>query len=532
MSGRAAIAGLAWLGVLALPNASGSWAGLPAGDVTLWWRLCAVHAAVALTLGLFAGSWRRALFIGLAVCLPGWAHLSGFPPLLAPLACLPLALAMLRAPGPWHILALTSLAGAVWLLGAAGWIFHYFAEPWLPSLMALALACLLFAPVSALCAALLRRHAAWLPLAALGWPATEWVRASWANPPLPGLTLSHAAGQSALAHLVPWVGEFGLAASVSALCWGGALAWERLGPRARHSLPALALALVAAAGAVAPEAARTSGGPLRVCAIKDPHRLERGAEAFDAGGASAINGLAARAERVHGCAISVLPEYSLEVDAGRLASREVASRRAQGAHLSGARSAHLVGGAYSRTRDARGRPDQLRNLACLLVPDGAAHYLCADPRDKTVFAPFGEAAFFQDLAWLRPLGRWISLRATGNRYRQLTSVDDQGPLTAGSHRIGSALCWEILVPGIFERRGIAPGTASLLVVPSDLNGFGGSLEAIEQFRRAARLHALRQDTPILFASTHAPFLIDRHGRALSPVVDETFFAVWELELPR
>jgi hypothetical protein len=69
-----------------------------------------------------------------------------------------------------------------------------------------------------------------------------------------------------------------------------------------------------------------------------------------------------------------------------------------------------------------------------------------------------------------------------------------------------------------------------LAVVSDLDGFGDSLAAIDLFRRAATLHAISLDAPLLFASTNDPFLVLRSGRLAKPVHEEDFVVAWEIAL--
>ncbi len=215
----------------------------------------------------------------------------------------------------------------------------------------------------------------------------------------------------------------------------------------------------------------------------------------------------------------MLPAYSLELDPSALSQGGLEATRPA-----------LLGGAYATLRGDSGRSKQVRNVLCPLRENGKS-YTCNDPLDKLVFAPFGEAALFYDSAWLAPIGRWLTEQATGGRYENLVTHRHQGNLRVGDLRIGASICWEILVPGIFQRRGLVAGDTDLLVVPSDLNGFGGSREGVEQFRRASRLHALRLRAPLVFASTHGAFVVDREGRELPRVASESFLAVWDVPHP-
>ncbi len=507
---------------VACPNARAPLGGIPPGDVSQLLRLAAMHATAAAALWASQRRLGPAAFEWLAVCLPAWAHLSVFPAALTPLAWVPLAIALLRAPTRRHVALLAGLSASTQIVGAAGWIFHYFERPLLPSLVAVAIALALWVPAS-LAAAVTARRSAWLlPIAAAAWPLTEWLRGAAMDPPLPGLFLSHATADTGLAWAAVPFGELGPSYLVSLLAFGTGLLWVRTPPARRWASLAAGLALGLLAG-WSPSRERSTGETTRVCAVSDPHRLERHRPAFAGGGPSAIRALAHYAVDVHDCELTVFPEYSLE-----LPERDLLPRSAGAGHSGGS---PLVAGVYATVRDATGRPVAVRNVVCGLQTDGGEGFSCRDPLDKLVFAPFGEAALFQDSNRLAGLGRWLSRRATGTDHWGLTARRTTGVLEIGGHRIGAALCWEILIPDIFERKGIAPGAVSLLVVPSDLNGFGGSREAIEQFRRAGRLHTLRLGTPLVFAGTHGSFLLDARGELVPPLLRESFLSVWEVVLP-
>src|SRR5262249_40977921 len=100
----------------------------------------------------------------------------------------------------------------------------------------------------------------------------------------------------------------------------------------------------------------------------------------------------------------------------------------------------------------------------------------------------------------------------------------------GDRRTGVAICWEILVPRIFERRGADPGSVALLAVVSDLSGFGGSLAAIDHLRRAAILHAVSLGAPLLLASTQSPLPVTASGALVPPVDRDSFVTAWEIAL--
>ena len=143
---------------------------------------------------------------------------------------------------------------------------------------------------------------------------------------------------------------------------------------------------------------------------------------------------------------------------------------------------------------------------------------------------FGDAR--RRLSLLAALGARLSRQATGAKFTRLTSVQSVGLLPiGGGRRAGVAICWEILVPHVFERRGAAgPGSVALLAVPSDLGGFGRSLAAIEQLRRAATLHAVSLGAPLVLASTNDPLLVTASGRLAVPVHRDAFVTAWEISL--
>lgn len=507
------------LAVAALPNAPAV-GGVPAGDASLWLRLGGCQLVAALALAALHRRPGPAAVEWLAVCAPAWAHLSAFPPALAPLAWIPLGAALLRADGVGHAALLATLSAATQILGAAGWIFHYFERPLVPSLIALTAALALWVPASLAARGLVRRSALLLPLAAAAWPATEWLRGAVADPPLPGLFLSHANADTALAPLVAPLGEIGVSYVVSLIALAAGWLWLR---RASWRLRSAALAAPLVLGVCGAWAPRPGPGPeagdaARVCAVSDPHRLERRRPAFAGGGAAAVRALARRAVGTHRCDLVIFPEYSVE-----LRERDVSTRRSDAGDPG---APVLLVGAWATLRGDGGRPSGVRNVVCRAEERGD-RFACSDALDKAVFAPFGEAALFQDSPALAALGRWISHRATSGANLELVASRTTGDLRARARRVGAALCWEILVPGIFERRGLAPGAVALLVVPSDLNGFGGSREAIEQFRRAGRLHALRMRAPLLFAGTHGSFLLDARGEELPMAHRDHFLSIWE-----
>ena len=510
---------------IACPNASGPVAGVPAGDVSMAGRLLAVHLAAVAALWAEHHGTRRAALEWIAVGLPAWTHLSFFPDPLAPLALAPFGVALLRAESAAHRCLLAGLCAAAWMLGGAGWIFHYFDRPLLPSLIALGVALALWLPACLLVAVTLERSARWLPLAAAFWPATEWVRGSWLEPPLPGLFIAHANADGELARLATRSGELGVSYLVSLLALGAALAWLRAPTRVRpFALSAIAIAGLAAGASPTPDPESAAG--TRVCAVADPKRHGRDTAPFSGGGDAALRALSRSAVEQHGCELTLLPEYSLALSESDLITRDEGRRRPP--------SPPLLGGASVSRRDERGRTTGVRNVVCRLHPDGIRGFVCADPLDKLIFAPIGEVALFRGTQPLDALGQWLWRHATDapadSLHHTFFAPRVSGTVEIEGREVGAALCWEVLVPSLFERRGIRRREAALLVVLSDLGGFGDSREAIEQFRRAARHHAMRLETPIVFAGTHGAFLIDADGRTLRPLTRDAFFTVWDVPL--
>jgi apolipoprotein N-acyltransferase len=506
---------------IAWPNAAEPLAGFPAGDVSMLQRLVVVQLAAAVTLLAFHGRLRPALLDWGAVCLPAWAHVSWVPAWIAPLAFVALAWALVRARSTPHILLVAALSAATQILGAAGWIFHYFEQPLLPSFVAALVSIVLWSPASLLATRLCQRSLAWLPLVAACWPATEWIRGVWMSPPLPGLFLAHATADTGFVQLAPTFGELGVSFAVAAFAFAAAALLERSPRRGVAAVTAGALGLGAVSSPAPPREPQKA--TFRVCAVEDPHRIERRQPPFGGGGGSAVKGLYRRAVEQFGCDVTILPEYSLKLAEDELVSAEIGAARESGPVL--------LGGAYAATPEADGHPRSVRNVVCQIHENGAG-FLCSDPLDKIVFAPFGEAALFHDSPTFAPLGRWLTERATGATFESLATHRGRGSVQTGERRFGGSICWEILVPGIFHRRGIVPGATDLLVVPSDLDGFGGSREGIEQFRRASRIHALRLRTPLVFASTHGAFLLGSNGELVPPVHTESFFAIWDVPQDR
>jgi apolipoprotein N-acyltransferase len=328
-----------------------------------------------------------------------------------------------------------------------------------------------------------------------------------------------------LIRLAPWLGEAGIAfvAALIGLAGAEVLATRRLPLRAP---PRVAALLLAAAGliAVGPagEPTHSAWARTRLCSIQDPLRTG-GNDAFGGAGDVAIFALAARAEQL-GCELLAFPEYSL-----RLAPRQIVPAD-WGLERLG-RDMIVIGGAS--IADGHGAARSLRNVVCRLHLGPGRQINCAGALDKLVFAPFGEAGLFEDVPMLADLGARISRQATGSKFSRLRSLQPVGLLPLGrGWRSGVAICWEILVPDIFEQRGVAGrGSVDLLAVPSDLDGFGGSAVAIDQLRRAASLHAISLGAPLLFASTYDPFLVTASGRIAEPVARERFVTVWEIALP-
>ncbi len=506
--------------------------GLAAGDVTLAQRMVSIQFASLAVLFALRGATLRALLEWLAVSIPAWAQLPLAPALLTPFMIAPLFMAILGARRIRDAALLAGLAGAGQILGSAAWIFHYFDRPAFPALATGLIAAVLWAFAGGATRSLAQRGAA-LGAAPVLWAFIDWVRGGWMDPPLPGLFLAHATAESGLLPLAALFdgagGEWlqGLAVAtiglVTALLLRHAAGWGLV----RSLAGVFALGMVLAwfaprAAGVRPgaDASARAPGEVRVCAVSDPFRVEQGSAAFDGGGHVAVSALLQRAEHGLDCEIVVLPEYSV-----KLGPRELDS-----APPFRPGSMSVVAGAFALVRE-RVWVREMRNVACRLSVDAGRRLTCADPVDKLVFAPLGESALFQDQAGLAGLGHWISERVMGRSYTQLVAERTQGTISLDAgRRAGSALCWEILVPGIFQRRGISRGDADLLVVPSDLDGFGASTVAIEQFRRAAILHATRLRMPLLFAGTHGAFLVDRDGQTVAPVHEESFFTVWETSL--
>ena len=520
---RTAVALAAIVPVVAVPNAEAPFAGFAPGDASHLGRLLALHLASAVGLLVFHQHIGRAALDWLAAGLPAWVHLEGFPAPLAVFAFVVPATVLVATGSLHRRIVVVAHAIALTILGAAGWIFHYFATPVVPAAIALGITWTLGIPAAVAAAGVVRRWPAAVPVAALLWPLTEWIRGSVMSPPLPGLTVPTAVADTALTQAIQLLGEFGMSYVVSGFALGCAVAWTRVSGRARTGVAVGALAASALVGSL-PASSPASDAATRVCAVPDPDRLKRSVPAFDGGRGAAVSAIARRAE-ARGCAITVFPEYSLELHERDLLSRE------EGIHRS-ARSDDgvLVGGVYSMTRNERGQPVDTRNVVCQLHRDGGPNFRCSDPLDKLVFAPFGEVALFHDSPLLAGLGARLSKVATGETYHGVDARRTGGVVDAGGFLLGGAICWEILVPDIFGRRDLTAGDIALLVVPSDLDGFGSSRAAIEQFRRAARLHARRMRAPLVFASTHDPFLVDASGERVEPVHRERFLAVWDVEL--
>ncbi len=511
---------------IALPRAEEAHFGLAPGDVTLALRFAAVACGTfAATVALAGLRWRAVALAACCAC-PALAFVPSFPASLAPLALVPLFAALLRSRSKLEAALLATLAAECQLLGAAGWIFHYFDQPWLPGLIAFTLAGVLWAPIG-VAVHVARRSLPWLPVLAVLVPLTERIRGEWMQPPLPGLTMAHAVADTALAALVPFIGEFGIAwlVAIVGLCGARLLASERLryGFAPRVAALLLASTLLGANRTSESPAGRTDVAPVRVCAVRDPTRTG-GGNAFGDGGDAMLFAIAARANELD-CALVVFPEYSLELTPAQVLPADWGIERL-------AREPTLIGGAFVEYGQSEEPRRWLRNIVCRLHLGPGRQINCAGGFDKLVFAPFGEAGLFQDVPWLTRLGAWASLQAMGAKFAPLRSIQPVGVLPiGGGRRAGVAICWEILVPHIFERRGVrGRGDVDLLAVVSDLDGFGGSQAAIDHFRRAAVLHALSLDAPLLFASTNDPFLVSAQGTLVPPVHAESFVVAWNVKL--
>jgi predicted amidohydrolase len=499
-----------------------AWLGLAPGDVTLAVRfvltaLASLGFAIAL-----AGAGRRAVGIWLGAVSPALLFLPGFPALLAPFGLIPLYCAVLRARSHGEAALIGGCTGACLVIGASGWIFHYFDRPLVPGLIALAIASTFWVPSLWATRSLVRRAPVWIPATAILIPLGEVVRGEWLNPPLPGLLLAHANADTALVRLAPWIGEAGIGFAVALLGLAGAALLTAQSTRVRAIARLAPLALLCAAlAAVPPARERAPGSPeLRLCAIQDPLRGGR-AEAFGGGGDAAVFALADRAQEL-GCRIAVFPEYSLRLEPQQIVPAEWDAEPPGDDMV-------VIAGASIRYRERGERA--LRNVVCRLHLGPGRQINCAGAYDKLVFAPFGEVGLFQDVPLLAKLGARLSQRATGAKFTRLARVQPFGLLPiGGGRRAGVAICWEILVPHVFERRGAASGSVALLAVVSDLGGFGGSLAAIEQLRRAAILHAVSLGAPLLLASTHAPFLVTASGQLAVPVHRDSFVTAWEIAL--
>jgi apolipoprotein N-acyltransferase len=508
---------------LAAHPAQRAWLGLAPGDVTLAVRF-ALTALASLGFAIAqAGAGRHALGNWLGALSPALLFVPGFPALLAPFGLIPFYVAALGAHSDREALVLGACAAVCFMIGAAGWIFHYFDRPLVPELIALAILSALWAPLCWVTRRLVRRSPLWVPAAAALFPLGEIVRGEWMNPPLPGLLLAHAVADTALVRLAPWVGEAGIGFVVALLGLASAAWLATRAPRvsAMRRLGPFVL-LLAALAALQPGDKRAPANvqPMRVCSIQDPLRGS-GPGAFGGAGDAAVFALAAHAEEL-GCRLAVFPEYSLRLVPQQIVPAEWGAERQEDGMV-------VIGGASIRY-DERGQ-HSLRNVVCRIHLGPGRQINCAGAYDKLIFAPFGEIGLFQDVPLLAKLGARLSQQATGAKFTRLTSLQPVGLLPiGGGRRAGVAICWEILVPQVFERRGAAPGSVALLAVVSDLGGFGGSRAAIEQFRRAASVHAVSLGAPLLLASTHDPFLVSASGRVAVPVYRDSFVTAWEIAL--
>jgi apolipoprotein N-acyltransferase len=476
-------------------------------------------ASLGFALAAFGGP--RALATWAAACSPTLLFAPGFPALFAPFGLVPFYVRVLRTRSVAEAAFLGASAGTILVIGAAGWIFHYFDRPLVPSLLAFALVAPCWGSLGAATRALARRP--WLgivPASALV-PLIEMLRGEWLDPPLPGLLFAHAASDTALVRLAPRFGEVGISFAVAFVSLAVAMLLRAPhGSRARRLVP-IGLAFVGLAAIPLPREPARAGAPVRVCAIADPLRGSR-EEAFDGGGDTAVFALVDRAREL-GCTIAVLPEYSV-----RLAPSQIVAADWGGADRD--EDTIVIAGASVGYRD---RGDHwLRNVVCRLHLGPGRQINCAGAFDKLVFAPFGEAGLFQDVPILARLGARLSRQATGMKFTRLVSEQPVGSLPiGGGRRAGVAICWELLVPRIFERRGVTrPGDVALLVVVSDLSGFGGSRAAIEHFRRAASVQAVALGAPLVFAATNDPLLVTAAGRLAAPTYQDPFVTAWEIGL--
>jgi Apolipoprotein N-acyltransferase N-terminal domain len=492
--------------------------GLAPGDATLALRfaLCALASAgVALALAATA---RAAFATWLALIVPALLFVPGFPALLAPFGMIPLYAGALRARTGREAAILGGGSGTAIVIGASGWIFHYFERPFLPGLLAFAIAWALWGPVFSATRALVRRSPLWIPAVAALIPLTEMIRGEWMNPPLPGLLIAHANADTALIRLAPWVGEVGVTYAAALLGLVGAYLLDARRPRAIGRLAPLALAFAALAALRPAGEVKPARPVLRVCAIADPLRT-RGGDAFGGAGEAGLFALADRAREL-GCAVVGLPEYSLRIAPRQVVPAEWGGERAED---------EMVVIAGAAVVSSEGGLPSVRNVVCRLYLGTGRQINCAGAYDKLVPAPFGESDLFQGVPALAWLGARLSREATGAKHPRVTSVQPVGLLPlGGGRRAGVAICWEILVPRIFERRGVRPGSADLLAAVSDLDGFGGSHVAVDHLRRAASLHAASLRAPLLFASTHDPFLVTADGRVAAPVHRDPFVTAWDI----
>ncbi len=500
--------------------------GLEPGDVTLATHfLWAALANLGFAFALRGAGWKG---IGLWLQLMSFPLLfvPGYPAMLAPIGLVPWYTAILGARDSREAALIGGAAGSSVVLGSAGWIFHYFRDPVIPAAIALAIMGSLGLVIALATRALVRRSLLWVPLAAAFVPWSEVARGEWLNPPLPGLLLAHANADTALIRLAPWLHEAGIGYLVALLGIAGAVLFGARLPRVPAAAKAAALVLVGwglASVGPTPDSEPAASRLVRVCSVRDPLRAA-GKEAFGGGGSVAVLLLAERAREL-GCRLVAFPEYSLRLEPHQLVAPDWGLEALETQMLTIAGASVL-----QASRDET----LLRNVVCGLRLGEARQINCAGAFDKLVFAPFGEVGLFQDVPALARLGARISRQATGAKFTRLVSTQPRGllPLGGGRHA-GVAICWEILIPRVFERRGVpGRGSVELLVVVSDLDGFGGSTAAIEQFRRAASLHAVRLGAPLLFAATAGPFLVSPNGAVVKPVSADSFITVWEIDLAR
>lgn len=405
------------------------------------------------------------------------------------------------------------VTGAIYFTGTVYWVTHVMTlygglQPWVAVLVNAAMIATL-ALFPAICAAIVHRLVARTgPFAMMAlpivWVATEWGRTYMPHIGFPWVLLGYSQARVLpVAQLASLVGVYGVSMLVAAV--NAALVMIVIGPPDRRRFVPAAAMLAVVLGVAAWGGTRLSrgewtrtGDPIRVGLIQG--NVDQAIKWDSAHAASIFDAHLRLTEQAlaKGAEFVLWPESSMPflfeedpIDADRI--RAVA-RRAQVPMLFG--SDQVI------WRDADGRrvADKLYNAAFLVQPDGST----AGAYRKMHLVPFGEYVPLKRLLFFAaPLVEAVSDFTAGESFELLP---------VGRHRVGTAICYEIIYSDLV-RRSVAAGSELITTITNDA-WFGATSAPYQHFAQASMRAIENGRYLVRSANTGVSGIVDPYGRVL------------------